>query len=293
MNDLTFIKDYKNKEHYRLSFNALATSTFGINFEPWFQKGFWNERYICYSFAEGEQVVSNVSINLMDVMWQGQKKRAIQIGTVMTHPEYRKRGLASRLMKIVLEENENDVDFIYLFGNDSALGLYLKFGFEPVVENKFSMVVNKSQPKENRLRKLDISKEEDLKLISRLSLNRKYISQTLGVSNDQALIMFYCMYVFSDDIFYLEEEDAIVIYTVEGDVLNLHDIISTANIDLELVISKLVSPEVTRVVIHFTPKLITGKVDVEILEKDDCTLLMKPLPKEITDSFLFPSTSHA
>lgn len=46
-----FIKDYKQDDARRASFNRLADSIFGIQFEEWYQQGFWNDNYICYSFC--------------------------------------------------------------------------------------------------------------------------------------------------------------------------------------------------------------------------------------------------
>ena len=63
-------------------------------------------------------MVSNASINIMDLAWEGRSYKAIQIGTVMTNPEYRNIGLAYRLLDMIMNEWEDKVDFIYLFGND-------------------------------------------------------------------------------------------------------------------------------------------------------------------------------
>lgn len=293
MSQLELIVDYKDNEKYRKSFNELATATFGIDFEPWFQKGFWNERYICYSYADGDQVVANVSINKLDIMWEGERKKAIQIGTVMTHPDYRKRGLASSLMQKAIDDHEEDFDFIYLFGNNHALSMYLKCGFKPIVESQFSMALNSGEGQNSKLRKLDMSNAEDLKLICQRSSERAFISERLGVTNDQHLILFYCLYVLSDNIYYLEEEETIVLFSVEGTELHLYDVLSEKSMELEQILSKITVPEVEKVVFHFTPSLESHKVDVEPLETEDRTLLIKPLTKEITEAFLFPAMSHA
>jgi predicted N-acetyltransferase YhbS len=104
MMNITFKKDYKNNEKLRNSFNTLASMVFGINFEKWYKLGLWNERYIPFSYVEGEQVIANVSVNLLDFVVNGKEKKAIQIGTVMTHPDYRNRGLSASLINKVLEE---------------------------------------------------------------------------------------------------------------------------------------------------------------------------------------------
>jgi hypothetical protein len=87
VNELKLIHNYKDIAEYRQSFNQLAKSTFGIDFEKWYKNGFWDDRYICYSYRDEDKVVANVSINKMDVILEGERKRVLQIGTVMTHPE--------------------------------------------------------------------------------------------------------------------------------------------------------------------------------------------------------------
>lgn len=68
MSEFVFIKDYKEIEKYRVSFNALAQESFGIQFEDWYQRRCWNDRYICYSYVDGDRVVANVSVNVMDIV---------------------------------------------------------------------------------------------------------------------------------------------------------------------------------------------------------------------------------
>lgn len=46
------VKNYKENEALRLSFNGLAGKTFGLDFEDWYQNGFWKENYIPYSIVE-------------------------------------------------------------------------------------------------------------------------------------------------------------------------------------------------------------------------------------------------
>ena len=68
----------------RSSFNALAEETFGLSFEAWHQAGYWTDRYLPYVACAGGRVIANASVNLMDTVWNGNPRRFIQIGTVMT-----------------------------------------------------------------------------------------------------------------------------------------------------------------------------------------------------------------
>ncbi len=89
MQNLIFTKHYKNNDRLRTSFFKLAADTFDIDFERWYQQGGWSEHYIPFSFVDGNEIVANASVNTVELVISGQRKKAIQIGTVMTHPDYR------------------------------------------------------------------------------------------------------------------------------------------------------------------------------------------------------------
>ena len=46
------IKNYRENNPIRQSFNELAEKTFGLNFEDWYQNGFWGENYNPYSIVQ-------------------------------------------------------------------------------------------------------------------------------------------------------------------------------------------------------------------------------------------------
>ena len=292
MNTLKLISDYKHNEQHRLSFNQLAQEVFGINFEPWYKQGGWNDRYICYSYIDADKVVANVSINKMDLVWEGQAMRALQIGTVMTHPDYRGKGLAASLMNTVLAEHESHYDFGYLFGDASAVGFYRKLGFSEIQESQFSLKVKPSTSVSGPLRRLDLDTSTDRSLFEHLTGTRVPISQTLGAVNDQHLLLFYCLLAFPNNLYYLEDTDALVIYRVKESTLHLYDIIAAHAVSLELVLERILTPEVTLVRFHFTPELENGEILCEPMRTEDA-LFVKPAIALVTKPFTFPYTSHA
>lgn len=253
MQELIFTKDYKNNEPLRKSFFELAANTFGLNFENWYQKGFWSERYIPFSFVEGEKVIANVSVNILELIIHGEKKKAIQIGTVMTHPDYRKRGLSTSLMNKVLEEYENRYDFMYLFANNTVLDFYPKFGFKAVEEHLFSMDFTPSQFEHTGIRKLNVSQADDWCLINKFASERLPVSQRFGTNYTQGILMYYCLNVFSNDIYYLENENAIAIYTKENNHMDLFDIINIEEIKIEDILTTIAGRDTEKITFHFTP----------------------------------------
>ena len=68
------IKDYRNDTKLRTSFNELAGKTFGLNFEDWYQNGYWTDRYNPHSIVIDGKVAANVSVNRTDFLWNGEIK---------------------------------------------------------------------------------------------------------------------------------------------------------------------------------------------------------------------------
>lgn len=290
---MQFIKDYKHIENYRNSFNELATKVFGINFESWYQKGYWNNRYIPFSFIDEEQVVANVSVNELIFVINGEKKKALQIGTVMTHPEYRNKGLSARLMNKVLDEYEDKYDFIYLFANESVLDFYPKFGFKSVDEYQYSIDLIPSKSGHAAIRKLNCDHDEDLTFIYQYVTNRIPVSKVFGTENTDSIVMFHCMYVFRHDLYYLECEDAIVIFKKNHHQLDVFDIISEKEIDINEILSTIADEDTNKVVFHYTPDYDGVYAEKTIYHGDDVLFVREHGTNHFPLQVKHPLTSQA
>lgn len=263
-----FIKGYREDHLLRKSFNELAAQIFGIHFENWYEKGFWTDKYEQYSFADDSRIIANVSVNKLDLIINGEIKKAIQIGTVMTHPDYRNQGLSARLMKTALADVEEQCDFIYLFANPSVLDFYPKFGFQARDEYQYTLdfrklgdgareqtekQTEKQAERRASIRRLDGRRDEDLRFIYDFAADRLPVSRRLGTGNAAELLMFYCMYVFQNDLYYVEKDDVLVICKQDQQQFNLFDVVSRSEVEIDSVILQLAQEGTTEVVFHFTP----------------------------------------
>ncbi|KOS68262.1 GNAT family acetyltransferase [Lysinibacillus contaminans] len=296
MSDYQLISDYKDVAKYKESFNELAKYVFELDFKEWYDKGYWNDDYICYSYIDGDQIIANASVNKMIVIANGKEYQAIQIGTVMTHPDYRQQGLAAKLMDHIIEKYEKDYDFIYLFANDTVLDFYPKFGFEQVQESSFRLKasdVKKQLTKKSALRKLDVNNQADFELLKEFAAKRIPVSSILGVKNNEHLLMFYFILVFNDAIYYIEEEDVIVIMEQEENQLHIFDIISKKSVDIDFILNYFISANTEMIHFYFTPDYDCKNLLTEFITESEDTLFVRPSSKFGTDHFLFPLTSHA
>lgn len=286
------ISDYKDNEMYRDSFNKLAESTFDINFEEWFRSGFWNDKYVCYSYIDNNEVISNVSINKMNLIYQGENYSALQIGTVMTHPNYRGQGLAKNLLNHVIAKYEDQYDFLYLFANDTVLDFYPKFGFERIEESSFTVDACNLKKKASKLKKLNPDNKTDFQLISRIVSKRASLSNILDVKESEDLLMFYVLIALKNELYYLEELDVIVLMEQEGTDLYVLDILSTKKLDVVEVLSYLSTKKIETIHLLFTPEK-SKYIDAAYIIETEDMLFVRPNVLKSENYFLFPATSHA
>ncbi|HEM1119301.1 TPA: GNAT family N-acetyltransferase, partial [Listeria monocytogenes] len=286
------ISDYKDNKMYRDSFNKLAESTFDINFEEWFRSGFWNDKYVCYSYIDNNEVISNVSINKMNLIYQGENYSALQIGTVMTHPNYRGQGLAKNLLNHVIAKYEDQYDFLYLFANDTVLDFYPKFGFERIEESSFTVDACNLKKKASKLKKLNPDNKTDFQLISRIVSKRAPLSNILDVKESEDLLMFYVLIALKNELYYLEELDVIVLMEQEGTDLYVLDILSTKKLDVVEVLSYLSTKKIETIHLLFTPEK-SKYIDAAYIIETEDMLFVRPNVLTSENYFLFPATSHA
>lgn len=136
---MQLIKHFMADDAARSALNALTRATFGFSFESWYAAGWWAGDYLPYAFEEDGRLLSNVSVNRMRFLLDGQERRFIQLGTVMTDPACRHQGLASRLMRAAMDDFAGQCDGFYLFGDLGALGFYDQLGFSRICETRYTL----------------------------------------------------------------------------------------------------------------------------------------------------------
>lgn len=291
MSNYIMISDYMSEDKYRLSFNKLALNTFGLDFEDWYQKDLYYNRYLCFSYLYEDEVVANVSINKMNLVIEGKQKKSLQFGTVMTHPNHRNKGLSAKLIKYIINKYKSEYDIIYLFANDSVLNFYPKFGFNKVIECAYELNTNQINRKEILIKKLRIGNANDYETILRIAKGRQPVSQKFGVINDIWPLHVYCTYEYQNDIYYLEADDTIVIARREKRCLHLYDILSVKTIDLTSIVEKIVMPNDKKIEFHFVPEINKYDVIKTFKQSGEDTLFVMA-NNTLLNEILFPMTSH-
>ncbi|MFD1032656.1 GNAT family N-acetyltransferase [Metaplanococcus flavidus] len=293
MGQYKLVSGYRNDESLKGSFNALAMKTFGLDFRGWYNRGYWDDNYIPYSFVDEGKIIANASVFKMSVIIQGIAYNGIQIGTVMTDVAYRNQGLSKQLMEQIMKEHENACDFMYLFANDTVLDFYPRFGFTRLNESEFFLEVEKSSIQRNEETEVErLTIENDLALLERYAKDRYVNSTVLDVKHSESLLMFYFTLVFPNSIFYLEELETVVLMAEESGTLHIYDIISLKAPDIEGLLASILEETTEKAVFHFTPDFAIEGMEATVTPNDAdalFVLMKKPL---LEGNFKFPLTSH-
>ncbi len=284
-----YINDALKDKVTRMSYFKLTKQIYGLEFEKWYQSDYWDNRFIPYIIMHEDIVVSSVAVCINDISWQDQRKRYVQISTVMTLPEYRNKGLNRYLMEAVLSEWEDKCDAIYLLANDSVVNFYPKFGFEEFKEFQYSKPIIKSN---GVCRKLDIEDPNDWSLIIKKYMLGNPFSE-LKVENKSQFI-FHCIQSFSKDIYYVDKYDAVAIVQFEGDRLNCYDIFTDDNFRLDDILNILANESTKVAYLGFTPKLKEDYIIEESQEQDTHLYVLKGKENIFKDNrVMFPILSRA
>ncbi|WP_026652949.1 GNAT family N-acetyltransferase [Butyrivibrio proteoclasticus] len=280
--------NYRDNEALRASFNRLAEKSFGLNFENWYQNGFWKDNYIPYSVIEDGEVVANVSVNACNMNYDGRIVRLIQIGTVMTDPDYRGKGYSRALMERVISDYEGKVDGMYLYANDSVVDFYPRFGFVESKEYQYSKSVDITRDQTATL--VPMADKSDWDKMVKLLNEKEQNSKVYMVSNT-GLYMFYLSQFMQENTFYIPECDSYAIAEIEDNTLILHAIIGNGNLDQ--IISSF-GKEIKTVLLNFTPRSTEGFDVKELIEEDTHFFVRgKFFEDTANDAYMFQSITHA
>jgi hypothetical protein len=93
-----------------------------------------------------------------------------------------------------------------------------------------------------------------------------------------------------DDIYYLEDENIIIIYTQKINHLDVRDVIYEDEIDITRTLSKVIDNKIESINFHFPPDILGFKYDRT--EKSDTLLFIRGEMKLSDSAFKFPVTAH-
>ena len=261
-----------------------------MNFEVWYQNGFWGDDYSPYSVVRDGEIVANVSVNRTDLQFDGGIKHFLQLGTVMTKETCRHQGYIRAIMEEIDTDYGGKTDGIYLFANDSVLDFYPKFGFSRSREYQYSTELHNIGTCKFQHIVMDCPAAwQQLKQ----AMERNICQGRLDMVGNSGLLFFYVAGFMQENVYYHASSDTYVIAEWEGQQLFLHNVFSGTLTKLPDVFA-LFGEEIRQVTLGFTP-MDQATYQAKELQEEDCTLFIKGDALEIIEQnkLRIPSLSHA
>ena len=284
------IKDYCENPGNRHLLTDFAIQIFNLDLTRWIQNGFWDENYKPISFLENDKIVSNVSVYSLQMIMNGQMKRASQFSTVGTLPEYRREGLGKKLIQEAIEFCREDHDFIFLYANDEAVSFYQKQNFLFQKEYKYFVELKAIRQKRGII-KLEMSNLDNLQKVYEFARDRKPVSNKIGILSEK-LLMYHALYPVSDFIFFIPELELILIFERKENKLIIYDIIGKEIPKFSDIFPYISNNENTIIEFQFMPDKL-GSMNFKTREFTDNQLHIYELSPFKNEKIIFPFTSQA
>ena len=122
------------------------------------------------------------------------------------------------------------------------------------------------------------------------------IFSKMSMQENADLVMFYCITVMKENVYYIKSLDTIAVAKFNDRQLHLLDVFSKAEVDLEKVIESLSDVNIDTVLLGFTPKN-TASYEMRMIDeatKDEALFIQNDKTALFDDNkLMFPLLSHA
>jgi predicted N-acetyltransferase YhbS len=285
---MEILYNYRDNGGLRFGLNVLTKKVFDFTFEKWYDADFWDQNSVPFSVVEDGNILANVMAHTMSFLVDGEEKEFIQLGTVMTDPQYRGRGYSAaifeKLMKIYGDRGYRN---FYLFANDSVVDFYPKFGFENEKEYVCKCDMRSSSGK-MKLRHIDMNDLSKVKDVVNFAVNN-FAGKRVVLKN-RGIYGFWLNG--NENIYFSDEFNCYVAAEIKDDMLVIYDVFSAHEPNYKK-LAEAFGGNYSSVILKFSPTNTAGFETKEYSEQD-CNLFIigDELKKFASEKLIFPEFSH-
>jgi GNAT superfamily N-acetyltransferase len=223
---IEYRSDYFDDPDAKASFERYAKEIFGLDFSRWKARGLWDHQYKPFSAFAGGECVASICVYPSEMRVDGVRKKGAQLLTVGTLPEYRLQGIQKEIWKRAHAWIKQEYDFVFLFTDESAAGLYEKLGLRRQPEYFETIRCTKATSHAKLpFKRLNLEQDRDYEIIERLAGEREMVSHRIGFLNPN-LLLFMFLYIYQSWSYYLEDIDTVIVAEETKDRLRIHDIVA-------------------------------------------------------------------
>jgi predicted N-acetyltransferase YhbS len=275
-------------------FFAFAAANFrgsdAARWQAWCDRGGWMADYEVFALVDGARIVSSIGRTRMQLVVNGEPRAGYQVGAVATLEPYRRQGLARRLMGQVIDALDDPDQPLILFANNSVLEFYPCFGFRRISQRRSTARVA-IEPGAARAPRCDPANAADRARLAKLCARAQPIRGALAARDYYPVLLWHltCRPVTA---FWLDELDAVIAATAEGERLVLHDVIATRPFELGPVIARLIVDPITELEFRFEPEDWWPTATHAVPDDAESPLFVRGGTTSIVAPVRFPEMAH-
>ncbi|MFQ3546294.1 GNAT family N-acetyltransferase [Halobacillus rhizosphaerae] len=292
MKVLTFDTGYSHVDVQRERLYPLFEEVFGIpaaEFRRFYDQGFWDHTYQPFTYLVDNLAISNVSCFDMPLIMEGKIYQSAGIQSFMTHPEYRDQGLMKSLFKLLLEHIDERYERSFLYTSNPEL--YTPYGFQTVTQHYFKTRYLHKPAQPLPLKKLDLAKDEDAKLVYRLlKENEPSSHQMTALTYRSAFYLNLMNSELASHLYYSSDLDILILFHVIEDCLEIYDCAGAHMPDLAQ-ICDLIPVPFQEVHVFFTPDRLNHPFEPEVFHRGSDLMVRGKFLKPLKP-FMLPITAE-
>lgn len=261
----------------------------------WRDRGGWTDRYEVFTLSDESGLVASIGRSRLTLMLGGRAHPGFQLGAVATHPAWRGRGLARRLMRRVLAECDTPEQPVLLFANPSVLDFYPRFGFRALKLRRSRAVAPASPAAPAPM--LDPARAADRARLAGLCAGALPHAGPLAPVDYGWLALWHLnsghprAHLLEAPEVPAEAPGALVVSSLRDDWLVLHDIFAPTRFDLAPLIPRLIDRPVRGVEFSFDPAGWWPGATADLPAPPGATLFLRGLPA-LGGPVRFPDLAH-
>ena len=139
-----------------------------------------------------------------------------------------------------------------------------------------------------------MTNNKDLESVIRLTKKRVPVSKSFGVLNDTSVFLFYCLYDYSNNLFYSDTKDCLLVFTIsKNKVVHLYDVLCESELSFADITNLISSEEndIKRIEFHYTPDYSDITIKPSEAETKD-KMFFKGDRSVLPENFRYPDIAH-
>ncbi len=248
----------------------------------------WEDASTPFVLFEKKKPIGHVGVLELPLVIGGKERKVGGLHAVCTHPAYREKGIATRLIHEAIRFAQAKYETVLLFTSNPKF--YERFGFRVLQEYRFKAKIQREMSSYSTLRPLNMNDSKDTYILKRLLESRTPVSKILGVGREKNIFYFNEA---SRPLFYSDSLNVIVSLEHEGSELHLYDVVGPRIPPFSQLLSQ-IPRTVSQIFFYFNPdrlQIDRAQPEPHIVDGDSIMMVCGPFEVE-HKPFMLPRSSR-